>query len=113
MSESNLELEDGIGRGAVIGSGVMGAGVAAHCANAGCEVILLDIVPEGEEDRNINPRKAIQDMVKSDPEMLMHKSFAKRIIPGNLEDDLQKLEDCDWVVEAIVERLDIKRSLYL
>ncbi|MBI87640.1 MAG: 3-hydroxyacyl-CoA dehydrogenase [Euryarchaeota archaeon] len=112
MSESNLELEDGIGRVAVIGSGVMGAGVAAHCANAGCEVILLDIVPEGEEDRNLIPRKAIQDMIKSDPEMLMHKSFAKRIIPGNLEDDLQKLEDCDWVVEAIVERLDIKRSLY-
>ncbi|MEC7694748.1 MAG: 3-hydroxyacyl-CoA dehydrogenase family protein, partial [Candidatus Thermoplasmatota archaeon] len=107
-----LDTDDEIGRVAVIGSGVMGAGVAAHCANAGCEVILLDIVCEGEEDRNSIPRKAIQDMLKADPEMLMHKSFAKRIIPGNLEDDLQKLEDCDWVIEAIVENLEIKRSVY-
>ena len=112
MSESVLESEDRIDRVAVIGSGVMGAGVAAHCANAGCEVILLDIVPDGEDDRNLISRKAIQAMVQSDPEMLMHKSFAKRIVPGNLEDDLQRLKDCDWVIEAIVERLDIKRSLY-
>tara|TARA_B100000131_G_scaffold93752_1_gene90598 strand:- start:24169 stop:26529 length:2361 start_codon:yes stop_codon:yes gene_type:complete len=112
MTEPMLDTDDEIGRVAVIGSGVMGAGVAAHCANAGCEVILLDIVCEGEEDRNSIPRKAIQDMLKADPEMLMHKSFAKRIIPGNLEDDLQKLEDCDWVIEAIVENLEIKRSVY-
>ena len=65
MSESVLELDDRIDRVAVIGSGVMGAGVAAHCANAGCDVILLDIVPDGADDRNLISKKAIHDMIKS------------------------------------------------
>ena len=63
---------DGIERVAVIGSGVMGAGIAAHCANAGCEVMLLDIVPKGAEDRDSLAKEAITKMLKSDPEMLMH-----------------------------------------
>ena len=69
---------DGIERVAVIGSGVMGAGIAAHCANAGCEVMLLDIVPEGAEDRDSLAKGSIAKMLKSNPEMLMHKSYVKR-----------------------------------
>ena len=97
---------------AVIGSGVMGAGIAAHCANAGCEVLLLDIVQEESQDRSSVARNAIKMMHKANPEMLMHKRNAKRITPGNIEDDLHLLKDCDWVVEVIIENLEIKRNLY-
>ena len=97
---------------AVIGSGVMGAGIAAHCANAGCEVLLLDIVQEESQDRSSVARNAIKMMHKANPEMLMHKRNAKRITPGNIEDDLHLLKDYDWVVEVIIENLEIKRNLY-
>ena len=97
---------------AVIGSGVMGAGIAAHCANAGCEVLLLDIVREESQDRSSVARNAIKMMHKANPEMLMHKRNAKRITPGNIEDDLHLLKDYDWVVEVIIENLEIKRNLY-
>jgi len=104
--------ENGIERVAVIGSGVMGAGIAAHCANAGCDVLLLDIVPDGASDRNTLAAGAIKKMFKSNPEMLMHKSYAKRITAGNIDDDLPLLKDYDWVVEVIIENLEIKQSLY-
>ena len=97
---------------AVIGSGVMGSGIAAHCANAGCEVLLLDIVPNNSSDRNIIAKDAIKKMYKSNPEMLMEKRNAKLISPGNIEDDLSKLKDFDWVIEVIVENIEIKRNLY-
>ncbi len=97
---------------AVIGSGVMGAGIAAHCANAGCEVLLLDIVQEESQDRSSVARNAIKMMHKANPEMLMHKRNVKRITPGNIEDDLHLLKDYDWVVEVIIENLEIKRNLY-
>ncbi|DAC67189.1 TPA: 3-hydroxyacyl-CoA dehydrogenase family protein, partial [Candidatus Thalassarchaeaceae archaeon] len=97
---------------AVIGSGVMGAGIAAHCANAGCEVLLLDIVPEGSSDRNIVSKDAIKRMLKSNPEMLTLKRNAKLITPGNIDDDLAQLKDFDWVIEVIVENLQIKKNLY-
>ncbi len=96
---------------AVIGSGVMGAGIAAHCANAGCKVLLLDIAKEGD-DRSAIARAAIEQMMKSNPEMLMHKRNAKLISSGNIEDDLDKLSEVDWVIEVIIENLDIKRRLY-
>lgn len=105
-------MYEGIQKVAVIGSGVMGAGIAAHCANAGCEVLLLDIVPDGAEDRNSLSKTAIQNMHKSNPEMLMHKRNSKRITPGNIEDDLHLLEDFDWVIEVVIENLDVKRDLY-
>ena len=105
-------MSEGIQKVAVIGSGVMGAGIAAHCANAGCEVLLLDIVPDGAEDRNSLSKIAIQKMLKSNPEMLMHKRNSKRITPGNIEDDLHLLEDFDWVIEVVIENLDVKRDLY-
>ncbi len=100
---------------AVLGSGVMGAGIAAHCANAGLDVILYDIVPsnltEGESRQRL-AEEAIAAMAKSNPEMLMHPDFAHRITAANLTDDLALLANCDWVVEVVIERLDIKHQVY-
>ena len=95
-----------IQRVAVIGSGVMGAGIAAHCANAGCEVLLLAIVKEGGA-RSAIAKAAVQQMAKSNPEMLMHKGNVKLISAGNIEDDLDKLSEADWVIEVFVENLGI------
>ncbi len=96
---------------AVIGSGVMGAGIAAHCANSGCKVLLLDIV-KNEEDRDAVANSAVRGMMESNPEMLMHKRNSKLITTGNTEDDLSKLSDVDWVIEVVIENLDVKRDLY-
>lgn len=101
-----------INKVAVIGAGVMGAGIAAHVANAGHEVLLLDIVPEGAEDRSTIAKGAVQKLLKADPAPLTHKGKAKLIQPGNIEDDLDKLSECDWIIEAVIERLDIKHDLY-
>jgi 3-hydroxyacyl-CoA dehydrogenase len=97
---------------AVIGAGVMGAGIAAQVANAGVPVVLLDIVPEGADNRNVIAESAVQRLLKSQPAAFMHKRNAKLVTTGNLEDNLDLLADCDWIIEAIVERLDIKQSLY-
>jgi 3-hydroxyacyl-CoA dehydrogenase len=97
---------------AIIGAGVMGAGIAAQCANAGVEVLLLDIVPKGDDNRNAIAENAIARLKKSSPAALMHPSFARRITPGNIEDDLKKISSCDWILEAVIERLDIKQNLY-
>ncbi|MBL4614599.1 MAG: 3-hydroxyacyl-CoA dehydrogenase [Magnetovibrio sp.] len=88
----------------VIGAGVMGAGIAAQAANAGCQVVLLDVV-EGAA------QSAISKMLKTQPAPFMHPKFAKRITPGTL-DDIRLVEDCDWIIEAVIERLDIKQKLY-
>ncbi len=97
---------------AVIGAGVMGAGIAAHVANAGVPVLLLDIVPKDAKDRDVIAKTAIEKMLKTEPAPFMSKAAAKLVTPGNIEDDLAKIADCDWIVEAVVERLDIKQSLY-
>lgn len=98
---------------AVIGAGVMGAGIAAQAANAGVEVLLFDIVPKDEKkDRSVIARTAIEKMLKTKPAPFMHKRFAKRIEPCNLEDDLERLKECDWVIEAVIENLSIKQNLY-
>src|SRR5215213_3189789 len=94
-----------IRRVAVLGAGVMGAGIAAHCANAGVPVVLLDIVPGGAA-------RAVQAMLRADPAPFMHKGAARLVTPGDLMTDLGLLADCDWIVEAVVERLDVKRELY-
>jgi 3-hydroxyacyl-CoA dehydrogenase len=103
---------DDIKKVAVIGAGVMGAGVAAHFANAGIPVLLLDVVPAGAENRNITAQTALDKLLKADPAPFMHKSCADLVTPGNIEDDLPKLADVDWIVEAVVERLDVKQALY-
>lgn len=97
---------------AVIGAGVMGAGIAAHIANAGIPVVLLDIVPQGATNRNIVAETAIEKLLKSDPAAFMHKRNARLVTTGNIEDDMGLLADCDWIIEAIIERLDLKQSLY-
>ncbi|TQV79025.1 3-hydroxyacyl-CoA dehydrogenase/enoyl-CoA hydratase family protein [Denitrobaculum tricleocarpae] len=97
---------------AVIGAGVMGAGIAAHVANAGIPVLLLDIVPEGATDRNAIAAGAVKKMLKTDPAPFMSKRAAKLVTPGNIEDHLADIADCDWIVEAVIERLDIKHDLY-
>lgn len=101
-----------IAKVAVIGSGVMGAAIAAHVANAGVKVVLLDIVPKGEGRRSRLAEDAIQRLIKTRPAPLMSTRFAGRIQPGNLDDDLGLLKDCDWICEAIIENLELKQGLY-
>jgi 3-hydroxyacyl-CoA dehydrogenase len=101
-----------INKVAVIGSGVMGSGIAAHVANAGVPVLLLDIVPPGAQNRNIVAEQAIERMLKTDPAPLMHRDNARLITPGNLEDHLAQLADCDWIVEAVLEKLEVKHATY-
>ncbi|MDG1530429.1 MAG: 3-hydroxyacyl-CoA dehydrogenase NAD-binding domain-containing protein [Paracoccaceae bacterium] len=95
---------------AVIGAGTMGSGIAGQIANAGHEVLLLDL--PGKNSRNEVTENAVTRLLKSDPPALMHKKRAALIKVGNIEDDFDKLAECDWIVEAIVERLDIKKALY-
>ncbi|MGD9163500.1 MAG: 3-hydroxyacyl-CoA dehydrogenase/enoyl-CoA hydratase family protein [Chromatiales bacterium] len=96
----------------VIGAGVMGAGIAAHMANAGVPVVLLDIVPEGATNRSVIAETAVKKLLKAQPAAFMHKRNAKLVTTGNIEDHMQALADCDWIIEAVIERLDIKQDLY-
>ncbi len=104
----------------VIGSGIMGGGIAALLAGAGIKTLLLDIVPFDLKDEEKNDPKARNRIVKagldavlaSKPALLMQKKDASRITIGNLEDDFEKLANCDWIVEAVVENIDIKRDLF-
>lgn len=97
---------------AVIGSGVMGSGIAAQIANAGVPVVLLDIVPKDAADRSMLAKGAIAKMLKADPAPFMSARNAKLITPGNMEDDLGLLGDCDWIVEVVLEDLKIKHATY-
>lgn len=112
-----------INKVAVLGSGVMGSRIACHFANIGVEVLLLDIVPKeakvAEATSNPNPalrnrivNDALQFALKSNPSPIYSKSFASRIQTGNFEDDLNKIADCDWIIEVVVERLDIKQEVF-
>ncbi|HMP29143.1 MAG TPA: 3-hydroxyacyl-CoA dehydrogenase family protein, partial [Saprospiraceae bacterium] len=96
---------------AVLGSGVMGSGIACHLANVGLEVLMLDMPTEGP-NRNAIAQNALTTAIKSKPAPLYKKEFASRISLGNFEDDLSKLSDRDWIIEVVVERLDIKKSLF-
>lgn len=100
-----------IKRVAVIGAGVMGSGIAAQVANAGVPVLLLDIVPP-EGPRNALAQGAIERMLKADPAPFMTKKAAALVTPGNLEDDLAALADVDWIIEAVVEKPEVKRALF-
>jgi len=109
-----------IRRVAVLGAGVMGSGIAAHCANAGLPVLLLDIVPPKLSDEEKKKRSArngfaagaLKKMLKHRPAPLSHKRHAQLIEVGNFDDDLERVAECDLIVEAIIERLDIKQSLF-
>jgi 3-hydroxyacyl-CoA dehydrogenase len=104
-------MSDTIRKVCVIGAGTMGAGIAAQIANAGVPVLLLDIVRD-PADRSGVARGAVEKMLKTDPAPFMSKSAARLVETGNIEDDLAKVAECDWVVEAIIERLDLKQDLY-
>lgn len=111
---------------AVIGSGVMGSGIACHFANIGVEVLLLDIMPnepneaeikkgltiESKAVRNRIVNSNLQAALKSNPSPIYHQKFASRITTGNTTDDLEKIKDVDWIIEVVVERLDIKKAVY-
>ena len=103
---------------AVIGSGVMGSRIACHFANVGLEVLLLDIVPkEAVESKNKNERNkivndALKFALKSNPSPIYSKSYVNRISTGNLEDDLHLVSKADWIIEVVIERLDIKQQVF-
>jgi 3-hydroxyacyl-CoA dehydrogenase len=115
-----------INKVAVIGSGIMGSGIACHFANIGVEVLLLDIVPrelnEKEkakgltlEDKSVRNRlvnDSLAAALKSKPSPIYHKDFAGRITTGNLEDDISAVSQVDWIIEVVVERLDIKQQVF-
>ena len=94
----------------VIGAGTMGSGIAGQIANAGHQVLLLDL-PADDDPLGV-VKGAVKRLIKSDPPALMHKDRADLIELGNIRDDFDKLADCDWIVEAIVERLPLKKDLY-
>ncbi len=101
-----------IAKCAVIGAGVMGGGIAAQIANAGVPVMLLDIVPPNANNRNVIAETAIEKMLKTEPAPFMSPRAARLVTPGNIEDDLPKLADCDWIVEAVLEKIEIKHATY-
>lgn len=110
----------------VLGSGVMGSRIACHFANIGVQVLLLDIIPrelnEAEKKQNLTLQdkqvrnrivnEALQTSLKSNPSPIYQKQLASRITTGNMEDDLPKISNCDWIIEAVVERLDIKKIVF-
>ncbi|MDP9011845.1 MAG: 3-hydroxyacyl-CoA dehydrogenase NAD-binding domain-containing protein [Pseudomonadota bacterium] len=116
-----------IRKATVIGAGVMGAGIAAQFANAGVPVLLLDIVPADASDgrpadrsaadrspanRNVLAEAAVAKMLKTEPAPFMSARAAKLVTAGNIEDHLAQIADSDWIIEAVVERLEVKQELY-
>ena len=101
---------------AVLGSGVMGSGIACQLANVGLEVLMLDILPQKYSDsktnRNSVAQNALNKAIKSKPAPLYNKQYASRITIGNLEDDFEKINDADWIIEVVLERLDIKQQIF-
>ncbi len=97
---------------AVLGSGVMGGGIAAHAANAGLKVTLLDIVPDDAPDRNVLSKGAVARMLAASPSAFLSPQRAEQVTCGNMEDDLALLHEADWIIEAVIERKDIKQAVY-
>ncbi|MCG1037119.1 3-hydroxyacyl-CoA dehydrogenase/enoyl-CoA hydratase family protein [Polaribacter sargassicola] len=111
---------------AIVGSGIMGSGIACHFANIGVEVLLLDIVPRELNDKEVAKGLTLKDKavrnrlvndalaasLKSKPSPIYNQKFANRITTGNLEDDIAKVADVDWIMEVVVERLDIKKIVF-
>ena len=103
---------------AVLGSGVMGSRIACHFAGVGIKVLLLDIVPKEAVDsdnkaaRNKLVNDALQAALKSNPSPVYSKDVVKRISTGNFTDNMKEIADADWVIEVVVERLDIKQQVF-
>ena len=100
-----------INQAAVIGAGTMGLGIAGQLANADVNVLLLDI-PSNSENRNAIAQRALERLLDENQPALTHRDNLDRISIGNIEDDLHRLKDVDWITEAVVEQLDIKKALY-
>jgi 3-hydroxyacyl-CoA dehydrogenase len=113
---SRLEISDRakstlIRKVAVLGAGTMGSRIAAHLANAGVPVVLLDI-PAGEERaRNAVAMQALEAVKKAKPAALFHANLSRLVTIGNFEDHLNMIADCDWIIEAVTENLEVKRAL--
>ena len=119
-------MKKNINRVAVIGSGVMGSGIACHFANIGINVLLLDIAPNelNEKEKNLGlsldnkkvknriVTEMFQRCIKSKPAPLYHKNFAKRVELGNLTNDLSKISNVDWIIEVVTEKLKIKQIVF-
>ncbi len=101
-----------INKVAVIGAGVMGGGIAAQMADAGVDVVLLDIVPEGAANRNELAETALKKQRESTPSGFVYPCRSGAITCGNLVDDLHTLRDCDWLIEAVKEDVHIKQDVY-
>jgi len=107
-----------INKVAVLGSGEMGSRIAFHFANIGVEVLLLDIVPKEAVEskdkaaRNKIVNDALQFALKSNPSPIYSKSYVSRITTGNMDDDMAKIANCDWIIEVVIERLDIKKQVF-
>src|SRR5271156_3300455 len=93
-------------RAAVLGAGTMGSRIAAHLANAGIPTLLLDLPPKDQ-----TAERALEGLAKAKPAAFFEASLGRLITPGTFDDDLPKLADCDWVVEAVAENLEIKTAL--
>ncbi len=105
-----------INKVAVLGSGVMGSRIACHFANIGVEVLLLDIVPKDATSDKKSRNKIVDDALsfalKSNPSPIYKKSFATKITTGNFDDNMQDISTADWIIEVVVERLDIKKQVF-
>lgn len=122
----NNSMKRRINKVAVLGSGVMGSRIACHYANVGLEVLLLDIIPRELSDkekaqgltfdhkqiRNRIVNEALQFAIKSNPSPLYRRSDASKITTGNFDDDMDKISECDWVIEAVIENLKIKHQVF-
>ena len=103
---------------AVLGSGVMGSRIACHFAGIGVQVLLLDMVPKEAVDstnkaaRNKLVNDALQAAIKSNPSPIYTKDVIKKIATGNFDDDMKQIANCDWIIEVVVERLDIKQKIF-
>src|SRR5699024_10416430 len=115
-----------IKRAAVLGSGVMGSGIAAHLANIGIPTIMLDVVPreltkkeemngltvEDKQVRNRIANESKKALLKQRPSPITSKQSLELIETGNMEDDMSKLKDVDWIIEVVVEKLEIKKQVF-
>src|SRR5436190_17168203 len=103
---------------AILRSGIMGSRIACHFAGIGVQVLLLDIVPKEAVDskdmkaRNKIVNDSLQAALKSNPSPVFHKDVVKKISTGNFEDNMKDIADSDWIIEVVVERLDIKKAVY-
>ena len=124
--ENSLTTRRTINNVAVLGSGVMGSRIACHFANIGVKVLLLDIVPNELDEKEKAAGKSLEDKVvrnrivnsalqatlKANPSPIYKKSMVSRITTGNFDDDLDKIAACDWIIEVVIERLDIKQKVF-